>query len=50
MVYTRFQYLVGNTDPVPQDILDDVLSDPDVLAYFELLDQQALMDAICPIR
>ncbi len=32
-------------DPVPQDIPDDVLPDPDELADFELLDQQALIDA-----
>ena len=32
-------------DPVPQDILDDVLPDPDDLADFDLPDQQALIDA-----
>jgi hypothetical protein len=32
-------------DPVPQDILDDVLPDPDDLADFELPDQQASIDA-----
>ncbi len=32
-------------DPVPQDILDNVLPDPDDLADFELPDQQALIDA-----
>ena len=32
-------------DPVPQDIPDDDLSDPDDLADFELPDQQALIDA-----
>ena len=32
-------------DPVPQDILDDVLPDPDDLADFELPDQQAMIDA-----
>jgi hypothetical protein len=32
-------------DPVPQNILDDVLPDPDDMADFELPDQQALIDA-----
>ncbi len=30
--------------PVPQDILDDVLLDPDDLADFKLPDQQELID------
>jgi hypothetical protein len=32
-------------DPVPHDIPDDVLPDPDDLADFELPDQQALINA-----
>ncbi len=32
-------------NPVPQDIPDDALSDPDDLADFELPDQQALSEA-----
>ena len=35
----------SRSDPVPQDIPDDVLPDPDDLADFELPDQQALIDA-----
>ena len=31
-------------DPVPQDIPDDVLPDPDDLADFDLQDQQVLID------
>ncbi len=50
MVYVRFQDFVGSITveyPVPQDIMDDVLPDPDdLLADIELLDQQALIDAL----
>ncbi len=52
MVYVRFQDFVGSITveaesprPRPQNILDDVLPDPDDLADFELPDQQALIDA-----
>ncbi len=58
MVYVRFQDVVGSITveyPVPQDILDDVLPDPDDLAdiVFKLPDpsQQALivafLDGLC---
>ena len=39
MVYVRFQDFVGSITveyPVPEDILDDVLPDPDNLADIEL--------------